>query len=372
MIIDFYLYNIHEIIVWKNIWHALRRLGVEAHFILEPPGINTAYGSLPDKSRGYLDRKDRNISPLMTPEVYDRIAAYFKKCGYPYKNLGHYKKASAVVTTQGVGWFWRYRGLKLRTMYGVGAVTDSWGHGKVNQRLDAVFVHGEFSRQEISRVLEPARIFVAGYPKFVPFFRGEIKEAEWREKFGLRPGRQTITYFSTWAHKGSIEKFSRTVKELAQTYNILYKPHHNTLAFEKERLDLLRGIPGIVVEENTISSLPFYAVADLVLADVCSGTFTEALLVNKPVIGLSVFDDFRKNNLLEEVYAAAPVCTAPEELLHLVPELLAKDSFAEGRRQLAAYLFTSFQGQDDEVCAAMMVKLLKEKGLGTISPRKGR
>jgi GT2 family glycosyltransferase/glycosyltransferase involved in cell wall biosynthesis len=368
MIIDFYLYNIHEIIIWERIWRALRRLGVKAHFILEPPGINTAYGSLPDKNRGYLDCKDGDIWPLMMPEVYGGISSYLKKCGYPYKNLGHYQEAAAVVTTQGISWLHRYRGLKLRTMYGVGAGTDSWGHGKVNLGLDAIFVHGEFSRQEISKIVEPERIFVTGYPKFVPYFRGEIKEAEWREKFGLRPGRKTIAYFTTWAHKASIEKFFGVIKVLAQHYNILYKPHHNTLAFEKERLVRFREIPGIVVEENTFSSLPFYAVADLVLADVLSGTFTEALLADKPVIGLSAFDDPKQNNLIDEVNVASPICTAPEELLSLVPDLLIKDSYAEGRRRFASFLFASFEGRDDEVCAAKMGDFLRGKGLKTLSP----
>jgi len=74
--------------------------------------------------------------PLMTDGVYSEVVSWLLERGLPFSSIGNYA-ADAVVTTQGTGWLWRYQGLKLRTMYGVGAVTNSYGHGPVNAGMDA-------------------------------------------------------------------------------------------------------------------------------------------------------------------------------------------------------------------------------------------
>ena len=359
MRVDFYIYSLHEVSVWEYIWKALQKRGVEACFILEPPGVHTAYGSRPDKANGYLDDKRfGSIAPLMTPESHAKIAAYLGERGYPFELRGE-PLADVVVTTQGTGWLRRYKKLKVRTMYGVGAVRNSFGHGEINKGLDAVLVHGAFSRESIEKWLPPEKIRIAGFPKYSPFFRGEVDPRYWAERFELDPEKKTIVYLSTWAQNSSIDRFSRPLISLCEQYNIVYKPHHNTLLFEPDRIENLRE-RGVKIVEDIPTIVPFYAVADLVLADVRSGSFTEAFLTDRRVIGLSPHGDSEEDCLIEQAYSAAPVCSDPAELESLIQQSIETDVYQAGRNALASYLFSSFDGMDDEVAAEELITLIPQ------------
>src|SRR6185369_3946286 len=138
-----------------------------------PPGVCTAVGSRPDKNRGYRDVKSQDIEPLMTPEAHARILATLEGLGCPWLLQGRYG-ADAAVTTQHIGWLGRYKGLKFRTMYGVGATKDSYGHGVVNVGMDAIFVHGVRSHQQIAAHVPSNRIVISGFPKYAAYLRGDF------------------------------------------------------------------------------------------------------------------------------------------------------------------------------------------------------
>lgn len=367
MRVDFYIYSLHEVSVWEYIWKALQRRGVEACFILEPPGVHTAYGSRSDKANGYLDdKRSGSLVPLMIPENHARIAAYLNQCGYPFELRGE-PLADVVLTTQGVGWLRRYKKLKVRTMYGVGAVRNSFGHGEINKGLDAVLVHGEFSRECIEKWLPRDKIRVAGFPKYSPYFRGEVDAGLWAERFGLDPEKKTIAYLSTWAQNSSLDRYSEALVSLAGRYNVLLKPHHNTLLFEEDRIDALRE-RGVRIVEDIPTIVPFYAVADLVLADVRSGSFTEAFLMDRRVIGLSPHGDPEQDALIEQAYKAAPICSDPAALEDLIGQSIEMDVYREGRRALAGYLFTTFDGMDDEVAAEEIISLVPRAKVSEAKP----
>lgn len=359
-ILDFYVYSLHEVIVWAPIWRALRRRGAVANLVVEPPGVHRAKGSLPDKARGYLDQKGRNLAPLMTPDLHREITRFLKVRLMPY-TLRSLHRADAVVTTQGTGWVRRYRGLKFRTQYGVGAVTNGYGHGAVNRGMDAVFAHGEFSRSEIAQVAGPDAVRVTGYPKFAAYFRGEYDRAQWQRRLGVGGDEPVVVYLSTWAHNSSIDRFAPAIAGLARDVRVLYKPHHNNLHLESERLDLLRGSPGVVVNQDVRSIVPFLCVADLVLADVRSGALTEAFLTDRPVIGLSPHGDAAQDALLPQVESAAPVCGDPDSLGEMARDLLGRDPYGPGRRELARYLFADQGGRDEEVTAEAMLAVIRER-----------
>ncbi|MFO0982164.1 MAG: hypothetical protein U1E76_10570 [Planctomycetota bacterium] len=355
--IDFYVYNLHELIVWEPIWRQLRRAGAYASFVVEPPGVHTATGSVPDRARGYLDDKRENLVPLMTDQVYGEVVTWLLDHNLPFSTVGNYH-ADAVVSTQGTGWLWRYDGLKLRTMYGVGAVTDSYGHGPVNQGMHAVFVHGAFSAAAIREWVAPENVLVTGFPKYVPLFRGQLDRAQWQARFGLDQSRPTIVSLSTWAQHSAIDRFAGAIAGLAARHQVLYKPHHNNLCFEHERVDQLRRQPGVIVNERERSILPFLLVADLVLADVRSGAFTEAFLTDRRTIGLSPRGDPSQDRVIPQVAQAAALCWDPAALDEQVALALGQDRFAAGRRELAAHLFQDLGGRDDEVTAHALLEVV--------------
>jgi hypothetical protein len=359
MQIDFYVYNSHEVVLWEPLWRALKALFVDAQFIVEPPGVCTATGSVPDPANGYRDIKTENLQPLMTPEAHAKITALLEAMSCSYGLRGRYG-ADAVVTTQSAGWLWRYRGRKLRTMYGVGATNDSYGHGAVNQGMDAVFVHGDFSYEQIAECLSPEAVLVTGYPKYAAYFRGEQPAGDWECRFGCDPDKKTIAYLPTWSHNSSLERFMAAVLALSERFNLLFKPHHNHLHFERERVAPLLEAPGVHMAPGVPTIVPFLACADLVLADVRSGAFTEAFLLDRPTIGLSPRGDRAEDNLMPQAYEAADVCEDPGQLVELAVEALARDPHRDGRRHLAAYLFADFEGQDDRVTAEAMVEASRQ------------
>lgn len=357
MQIDFYVYNVHEVGLWEPVWRALRARAVDAQFIVEPPGVNIAVGSRPDKTRGYRDNKSQNIEPLMTPEAHARIRAALDELGCCYELHGRYH-ADAAVTTQHAAWLGRYKGLKFRTMYGVGATKDSYGHGVVNVGMDAVFVHGVRSHQQIAAHVPSSHLVISGFPKYAAYLRGEFPTDEWRARFGCDPSKKTLAYVPTWAHNSSLDRYPAAIAALSEHYNVLFKPHHNNIHFEAERLDPMSNAPGVKRLPNVTSIVPFLACADLVLADVRSGSFTEAFLLDRPTVGLSPSGDRDADNLIDEAYLAAHVCADAGDLAAMVDEALTSDPYAAGRRRLAGQLFARFDGRDDIVTAEAMIAVL--------------
>ncbi len=361
MRVDFYLYNAHEVVVWEPIVRELRARGADARFVLEPPGVHTAMGSSPQAAAGWRDDKSGALVPLMDQEAFVAAAALLAARGLAWIEQGRYLEADAVVTTQGVGWLWRYRGLKLKTAYGSAMNRDVYGHSEMNRGLDGVLVHGEEGRERIARHVPAEDVVVVGYPKWAAYFRGEVDRAGWQRRFGLDPARRTVVYLATWAHNSSLDRFGAAVAALAARHNVLVKPHHNNLHFERARLAALRASPGVVVEDREPSLVPFLAVADVAVADARSGGLTEAFLGGKPAIALSARGDLAEDQLLDGAVEAAPLCADPARLGAEVESILAHDRYAAGRRRMVARLFTDMGGRDDAVAAQAIVALVARK-----------
>jgi len=360
MVIDFYIYNIHEVIVWENIWRALVSEGVDAAFIIEPPDINTAYGSMPVKENGYSNQRNQNIVPLVDNMTFHAIVAYLQKNNLTCITRGRYN-ADAVITTQGVGWLHRYKSLKMRTMYGVAATRESYGHGNVNIGFDCVFVHGPYSQSNIARWLPPENIFLSGFPKYSPYFRNEYDPKEWETQIGIDANRKTIAYIPTWANNSSIDVSISSLIDLSEKYNVICKPHHNNIRFEYERINTLMEITAIKVIQNTKSIVPFLSVSDLVITDVRSGAFTEAFLMDRPVIGMSInIDD---SEILPEVFSASKLCCQSDTLVDIVDVSLENDEYISGRSIMRNMLFSDFNGNDDKITAHCIMQYVNRQSV---------
>jgi len=360
MVIDFYIYNIHEVIVWETIWRALVSEGVDAAFVIEPPGINTAYGSMPVKENGYSNQRNQNIVPLVDNDTFHGIVAYLQKNNLSYITNGRYN-ADAVVTTQGIGWLHRYNSLKLRTMYGVAATRESYGHGNVNLGLDSVFVHGPYSKSKIAHWLPPENIFLSGFPKYSPYFRNEFDTEECKTQIGIHTNRKTIAYIPTWANNSSIDVTTPSLIKLSEKYNVICKPHHNTIRFEYERIDTLMKTSYIKVLQGIKSIVPFIAVSDLVITDVRSGAFTEAFLLDRPVVGMAM--DIEDGEILPEVLSAAKLCRHPDALCDIVDETLRNDKYVSGRSVMRNMLFTDLNGNDDIITARYIMEFINRQSV---------
>jgi hypothetical protein len=351
--VDFFLHSEHEIANFAPIVAALRSRGVDARWVIEPPGSNVAAASV----RG-------QVVMHMNEANFDAISQRLLDAGeVPLFRL-RYETAHAVVTTGGSSWLGQHRGVRIRCAYGVAAMHDSINWTSANENFHALITHGQHSAKHISHWVPQGKTIITGYPKYAPYFRDGLDTQAWKDKWQLDPSKPTIAYFSTWEASSALPRFAHAIAGLAQHYNVVYKPHHNNLRFERDEYELLRNTPGLVVDEDTRTIIPFYDVADLVIADVRSGSFTEAFLVDKPVIGLSALGSAKTDNLIDGIEDAAYVCRQPELLLSAVAEELAHDTRGPARQSFRELFFSDHDSNDDYVAADEILKLINASGLG--------
>ncbi len=366
MKIDFYIYNTHEIIVWENTIRSLLASGVSASYIMEAPEFNKALGTISDKSKNWLDDKESELQKLMTDDIFATSDILIKNLELPVLYESRHS-ADAVVTTQGIGWFDKYENLKFRTMYGVGATKNSYGHGVVNIGLDAIFVHGKFSQDEMSKIMGTHKIHIGGFPKWSKFFKNQIDKNEVKTKFGIHNNKPIITYIPTWAQNSSIDKYAEEILELSSQFNLLIKPHHNNYHFESERIQNLLNNPNIFVSDE-INLMYYYTIADAIITDVRSGGFTEALLVDCPIIGLSPNENAEDDHLIKNIDNIAKIIrTTGSNFTEIIEKELERKKQNSLKNDLRNYFFENLNGNDDFVTANKMIEIIDSKKTFAVS-----
>lgn len=350
---DAYLYSPHEVPVWAPILPLLRSRGLDARFVLEPPGRNVAVGSVSDPTRGWFDDKAGTVVRLVDRTTADTIEGLLRDSGesaVPRRRL----RASAG-TTQSLPFVRRYAGPRTRMPYGVAFMEGAYGHGRVNGGFDCVLAHGPFSRARIRAACPDASVQVVGFPKWAAVRRGEMNRARARLSLGL-PDQPIVAWLPTWAHRSSLAVAS-SLLSLDPRLLLVMKPHHNTARFERARLD---GLPSrVTVLSPTASLVHLLVAADAVVADVASGGFTEGLLADRPVVGVrSAFEQGIHPGAAE----SAHVCTDPAELAQMVDVAIGSDPFAEGRRHWVPELFGDTAGMDADLAADAIAQVAVQTG----------
>lgn len=325
-------------------------------FVLEPPGRNIARGSSPDPGRGWLDVKGERLVALVDGPTESLIRHELAAIGEEPLRRRRWRAAGG--TTQGIGWLRPYAGSRVRCMYGVAFVTDAYGHGPVNTGFDLVLAHGPFSAAEISAGVEGIEIAVVGFPKWAAFRRGEVSQADARRRLAVPPDRPLLAWLPTWAQNSSLDD-AEALLALTSDFRVVMKPHHNSSKFEAARLEAIGG--GITVLPATISLVDLIVAADVVVSDVRSGGFTEGLLADRPVIGLT-----RPGSSTTSIHPgaseAADVCTDLTELVALARRAFAADPHRDGRRRWVPELFGDTGGADAELAAEAIARAIVHEG----------
>ncbi len=355
--VDFYLYSSHEVAVWEPLWRCLRQRGVEAAFVLEPPGVHRAMGSVPNPDDGWFDDKSGEVVDLVDHATHEHLSQLLEQRQIPWIDRSR-PNADAVITTQGIGWLDHYTGLRLKTEYGASAFIDVYGHGPINEGLDAVLAHGPFSARAISAHLPANRIHVVGYPKWAPAQRDGLTREQAREELGLDPDRTLVAWLPTWAHNATIGQYTEALAGLADDYLVVAKPHHNSVRFEADRLNSIDS--RIVVRRDLHSLVPLMIAADVVVADSRSGSLAETFLADRPVVGLLPGLTAAANGIIGGLDGAVVWCQHADQLGAAVADALAVDRSAE-RKRWRGWLFGDSAGDDDQVAANTVVELIEAR-----------
>jgi hypothetical protein len=358
-LLDLYLYSPHEVPVWAPVLAPLRARGVDARFVLEPPGRNVARGSTPDPGRGWLDVKSQRLVDLVDARTEATILEDLANVGET--PLRRRRARAAGGTTQGNGWLRPYAGAHVRSMYGVGFVTDAYGHGPINDGFDLVLAHGPFSAAEIRSRASPADVAVVGFPKWAAFRRGELSRDDARRRLRVVAGdRPLLAWLPTWAHNSSLDE-SDALARLSADFQVVMKPHHNSAKFEAARLSAVAG--AITVVPATTSIVDLLVAADVVVSDVRSGGFTEGLLADRPVIGLArpVAGAGAHSSVHPGAAEAADVCEDVSDLPAVARRAVADDPHAAGRRRWVPELFGDTGGSDAQLAADALAEVVRRR-----------
>lgn len=355
--LDLYLYSAHEVGVWAPVVGPLRTRGVDVRFVLEPPGRNIARGSSPDPQRGWLDLKGERLVDLVDAPTEALVREALESVAEA--PLRRRRSGAAGATTQGARWLRPYAGARIRSMYGVGFVTDAYGHGPVNAGFDVVLAHGPFSASAIARHVPEVPVVVVGFPKWAAFRRGELSRDEARRTLGLPAGgRPVLAWLPTWAHNSSLDE-ADALAALASDFQVVMKPHHNSTRFESARLEPVRE--RLTVLPSTSSLVHVMVAADVIVSDVRSGGFTEGLLADRPVIGMTrpVPSATGMPSAVHPGAAeAADICSDPSELPALARRAHDGDPHRDGRRRWVPELFGATGGSDADLAAVAIVETL--------------
>jgi hypothetical protein len=357
--LDFYLYATHEVPTAAPVLSTLRRWGVDAAFVLEPPDRHLAVGSSPDPARGWHNDKRKRLVRLVDDATAATLTEQVEASGLPLLSECR-RDADVAVTTSGTAWLRRYSCPRVRIGYGVGLVLDSYGHGVVNRGFDAVLTHGEFSTRAMALQVPGVRTLAVGFPKWAAFLRGEVDRSDARKMLGLDDDRPVLAYLPTWAHRASLETMVDVLPSLADDWQVVVKPHHNTLRFEQGRLRALDAfVPAHVPLATRTDIVPYLAAADAVVTDPMSGAFTEALLAGRPTIGLTA--ESRLVDLHPAAFRCASVVTTGSGVLDALaagPEIPVPDE----RDAWVARMFSNSSGHDDEEAAFALVQCAHRRG----------
>jgi len=337
MRIDFYHIDGMEAPNYVPVWRELRRMGVDARLVTVPDPHNTA-------SRGWFD--------------FDATTSRYRQQGVEYSTDPDYD-CDLAVTTQAPKILAPYRGLKIRMMYGPSMLSDSFSHSReASERFDAVLVHGKYSQRRVARWMKDGGVLIGGHPKCDDFFlrKYEGHKAQYRSQY---PGRRPIvSYLPTWADASSIDLFLEAVAGLHDRYDVLIKPHHCTIRREGERLKRIGDCGAKVILDASELTI-MYALSDLVMADVRSGAFYEAIALGVPVVALTANPADTAKHLDPRALAAAPLCANPADLPHLAHAMLTADRYAEARAKLADDLVSFRDGTAARHAADAIVEFVE-------------
>lgn len=331
MRIEFILTSAMEVSHFAPIVQALRALNHDALFAFPQTLISgeTPYG-FDDLDTILAAVKD--LSPKVPCERVDLI------------------RTDAGVTTFPATYINYHHAKTFRMQYGASVIGDISEH-PMGKESDFYLVHGELGRRIQfehhglpSPMIPDNRVKVIGYPRL---------DGWWEHPPGDARIRANILWMPTWSVRSSIDQYIDVIDGMqSDRINVWVKPHHCTERWEPERMDKLSRFA--LINSSSCQEYVFEP-ADLILADLSSGAFAEALLVGKPVVGLSNPEE-HKRALIDLCYL--PTVTDPQYLSLVIEEALKDDWDDSHLDNIRDWLFTTTRGHDGELAARTILECL--------------
>jgi hypothetical protein len=292
------------------VFRALLARGIDAAFVCTPPAAR------------FVRQRRHKLA------LHERCVAAAHAADLPCFSAVN-PRADIALTALGSNQLHLHSGIKLKLRYGVSLHRAALHHNfAMTYGFDGVLVHGAFERDLFARWIAPERIRVVGMPRHVAHAAPLSSPCD----------RRVIAYLPTWSALSSLHSFVEPLCRLAETHQLLVKPHALSFGQPAERaaLAMLERAGARIVA----AFAPLVAAAGIVLADATSGAATEAALL-APETPLALLSVREPVELFREVEQLGPLVRSPGALQGLVAQLLEHDPYRAQRAALCAHLFAT-------------------------------
>lgn len=158
-----------------------------------------------------------------------------------------------------------------------GYAKEPYNYGPWRSAADLILAYGEYAQRRFSKHADSVVIGNPRWDEWIdPDFQQSVKESI--EPL-LDSEKKTVLYAPTWGDLSSLPDWLDEITALSHSYNVLFKPHHNSIRDGQISMHNNSGV--ITLPDEDLFKL--ISVADVVISDI-SGAIFDAVLCKKPVV----------------------------------------------------------------------------------------
>lgn len=172
----------------------------------------------------------------------------------------------------------------IRFMYALGKARHNFAEW--NRLYDMIMCFGPYQVEKLAFCDTSVKLQM-GYPRYDAYFNETPDRDELLHRHGCDPARQTLVWLPTWRELCSLDLYGEQIALLANTYNVVVKPHPLSVSGEPGRIERLQRLPLTRVITGQLDNLELFRLADCVLCDYGGPAFG-ALYLDKKLVLLNV------------------------------------------------------------------------------------
>lgn len=218
--------------------------------------------------------------------------------------------------------------------------------------FDLCLLHSEIFAKEIKDKGFNIKGKVIGYPRF-----DDIKTIQ---KPIFKNDRKVILVTPTWNNESLLTKFTEEIIKLSKKYNVIVKPHNQTMIGKDCNGDKLKKLLDAENEHlivyNRCDILPLMKYSDLMVTDV-SGCANEYMFFDKPIVIADNDVVPIATEVKPDIWKVFKVCDKPKNLINFVDAEFKNDSMKTQRNK---YFKKMVYTEEGSTATERGIKAMKE------------
>lgn len=300
--VEFYLIDSFEISHFLPIYQALKRNGIKACFVAEPPAINSADSWFDyQEAINILHRKNIDYCTLRNPNAKVAFTTQFAR------NLKY------------------YNGIKCQMSYGAVVMKEKAFQIKkeVAMQFDYIFTNGELYKNILTQWLLPSQVVDMSYPRYLEDFERKTDKEEILSELKIKTDKPIIVYYPTWDEYSSIQLYEKTLNQLRKDFYLISKPHHCVWRSNDKMESLLRCSD--LVLDGKFDLYKTAIITDCAICDARSGVVTEVAFLNRDIHMVLIYYNLEDKEFHIDIDNFACGVKRPSDLIATVKSVINND-----------------------------------------------